>query len=66
MMQRSEIVSAGIPPRADLAQMLACPSSTDIPRIWLEALSRARACLDAADILKDGVATSLPADRSRR
>lgn len=54
MMQRSDIVSAGIPPRAELDDMLACPSSTDVPRLWLDALSGARACLDAADALEDG------------
>lgn len=35
-MQPSDIVSAGIPPRVELEEMLACPSSTDVPRNWLD------------------------------
>ncbi|MGY4626401.1 hypothetical protein [Bradyrhizobium sp. USDA 4486] len=31
MMQRSDIVSAGIPPRAELEAMMAKPSSADVP-----------------------------------
>ncbi|MHC2617976.1 hypothetical protein ACVIW2_000007 [Bradyrhizobium huanghuaihaiense] len=54
MMQRSDIVSAVIPPRVELDQMLAFPSSTNVPRTWLAALSRARAWLDATDVLEDG------------
>ncbi len=54
MMQRSDITSAGIPPRAELDKMLASPSSTDVPRLWLAQLSQARACLDAAEFLQDG------------
>ncbi|MDH6263816.1 hypothetical protein [Bradyrhizobium sp. BR13661] len=54
MMQRSDIVSAGIPPSVEVDEMLACPSLTDVPPIWLDALSRARIYLDAANILEDG------------
>lgn len=36
MMHRSDIVAAGIPPRAELNKMLASPASTDVPPPWLD------------------------------
>lgn len=56
MMQKSDVVSCGIPPRHELDAMCAAPHMTDIPRSWVIELLKARDQLDAAERLPDGSA----------
>jgi hypothetical protein len=56
LMQRSNIVDGGIPPRAQIDEMLARPNGTDVPLHWLCELSKARDMLDEAEGLPDGSA----------
>jgi hypothetical protein len=54
LMQRSDIVDGGIPPRAQIDAMLAYPRGTDVPLHWIHELSKARDMLDETEELPDG------------
>jgi hypothetical protein len=54
LMQRTDIIDDGVPPRAQIDAMLARPRGTDVPLYWIRELSKARDMLDETEELPDG------------